>query len=1244
MGGSCASATANPQASGAGVGDAGPFGDFDEEKGCPTLEELRAILGRVPGQRYEISEKKLRNGRPVGYVSGLFRLNLPWPDEGALRLSFWDADPLELHLWNGRSGVTLRYQRKWHHTWSAFGTTREGDKPRPAETALWATDEGRYRRVGVGTVELHWRGGNLTLARGDLPLLTVPMDGPPREVFLELTGRVRGLAVVPSAISPEPPRAYPVVLRVVKPAELEWKGELPEGVVLNRFEDGRVELQAKERTPEAQSGVEVCDPGLLEFTFEVEDAQPGTGVYLADADGNQLGRVGFFRDRETGRLTFGLSPTYQRDIDRSHDRRRLVPWAGQRQWLRVVVGAGVIKLWTSGDGIHWSLAAPGCQALERACRRVGLYCLAHDKPRAIKLCSLEVRRLDALESLVPYTVRKQVELLFESESEAFVKAKNLEEWDRRVAELRTPDAGVDEWRRACALSTLAGNPPLALAQPLLDRLLEAGLAETYRLEEGLRILDEAGLVYNSSDWNAVDRFVAHYERLGRRLARRGDADLFSATSRALVRSAFWTERGHTAFSAWLLRHELLTRIAERRWTEVADLCRRLAHWGRVQQDRPPFDEHVRHLAEWAAAQADEYVPRHGRDKPAGVPLRWRHPLSVRLSREGFNVLAEFEAALKDEAYREACQVISASVGKEGLGLIPSNEDACLWTSLPLAIELAMRQHPLLRDAMRQDFGPMGALRVKQAIIAGDATAVELAALQFHGTDAAADAHLWLGDRDLSRGRLAEAREHYREALASASEEQQDRVRARLRLAGALAGRDAGAPVTSTVQIGSRRLSARQFEQLVAQASKGNPPPPADAPTDVGLLPGQYDLRPWARLEGRRVKRPGAMPDKGFDWAGRQIAVLTTDRLMLVNNQIDQTAFNLSNGRLVWSHRRVVDERFQQWPLVRMRPMLLGGRVFARRLSDDGPELIALDGATGRLLWSSRPGGHVASDPLALGERLMALCASYEAGSTITLSLAEFDFDSGRVRRDVPIAQFNDLWEKRIPCQAAVAEGRIVASVGGCVLSCDASGRVSWMRRQIWVRPPGSSFHQAAPWLEQVHDPPLVDGDRIYVAQPGAWVVECLEFRTGRVVWRRAVSDLTRLVGLASRCLVLQTREGLLAVESESGRPLWYDAPKAEAEGRFVGARPSGQPGLIVAGCLERLKDESGERYRLVLDWIEAETGHRRGQSTLDTPSPADPWLGPWAAHGKRQWALLATAEDPASREILELLPVAEESY
>ena len=183
----------------AGVLEEGPFGDFDDDEEYPTPEELKAVLGQVPGQRYEIT-KRNRGRRPAAYIHGLFRLNLPWEAGKALRLSVWDPDGFRLHLWNGRTGVTLRSHRHFYQTWSAYGTTRDGGQPQPSARAHWATDGGRYRRVGFGTVEIHYHEGTLTLARGDLRLMSVPMDGPPREVFVEGRGMVRGLAMARSAL------------------------------------------------------------------------------------------------------------------------------------------------------------------------------------------------------------------------------------------------------------------------------------------------------------------------------------------------------------------------------------------------------------------------------------------------------------------------------------------------------------------------------------------------------------------------------------------------------------------------------------------------------------------------------------------------------------------------------------------------------------------------------------------------------------------------------------------------------------------------------------------------------------------------------------------------------------------------------------------------------------------------------------------------------------------------------------
>jgi len=166
---------------------------------------------------------------------------------------------------------------------------------------------------------------------------------------LEGSGLVRGLAMVQSTVAPQQPPSQPVVVRVANPAELEWEHELPEGVSFHKLPDGRVELRAGERAQDAQAGTIVCGAGLHEFIFEVEHADVGTGVYLADREGRQLCRLAFFRDRETGRTTFGLLNPSQREIDRSHDvRRRVVPYSGRHQWLRVTLGAGVLKYWTSG--------------------------------------------------------------------------------------------------------------------------------------------------------------------------------------------------------------------------------------------------------------------------------------------------------------------------------------------------------------------------------------------------------------------------------------------------------------------------------------------------------------------------------------------------------------------------------------------------------------------------------------------------------------------------------------------------------------------------------------------------------------------------------------------------------------------------------------------------------------------------------------------------------------------------------
>ena len=105
------------------------------------------------------------------------RLNLPWPEDTALRFSLIDARDVRWSLWNGNHGVTLQFCNEQSNAWAAYGAVRQGNQPTSKELTLWATDGNRYRRSGLGTLEIHYRQGRLVLKRGDLRLLSVPLPG-----------------------------------------------------------------------------------------------------------------------------------------------------------------------------------------------------------------------------------------------------------------------------------------------------------------------------------------------------------------------------------------------------------------------------------------------------------------------------------------------------------------------------------------------------------------------------------------------------------------------------------------------------------------------------------------------------------------------------------------------------------------------------------------------------------------------------------------------------------------------------------------------------------------------------------------------------------------------------------------------------------------------------------------------------------------------------------------------------------
>src|SRR5262249_47858329 len=148
-------------------------------------------------------------------------------------------------------------------TWAAYRITRKGPEARPATFSLAATDNDRYERSAAGTIDIRHQTGELVLSRGDLRLLTVPLDCHPAEVYIGQLAWLRSFAMYRG--EPMPDDARPSgknILAHASAAALEWTKQLANGVDLSKVGDGAMQLVADKGTETSWAAVKLPRPGL----------------------------------------------------------------------------------------------------------------------------------------------------------------------------------------------------------------------------------------------------------------------------------------------------------------------------------------------------------------------------------------------------------------------------------------------------------------------------------------------------------------------------------------------------------------------------------------------------------------------------------------------------------------------------------------------------------------------------------------------------------------------------------------------------------------------------------------------------------------------------------------------------------------------------------------------------------------------------------------------------------------------
>jgi outer membrane protein assembly factor BamB len=1204
------------------------FRTFDVQRQLPRRTDLLVWFEAVAGHNYRITEVDTQKGK-CGQLEGVARLRAPWTADSAIKLSLENYNRLQLHFFHGSVGVTLVYYEDQQYRWAAYATTRQAGKARPQALAITATDDDRCRRSEIrfgGPIEIRHRGSELILSRGNIVLLSAPLPGPPDDVYFEGRAAFHGIELVRTLGDPQPLPPSPVVFETARPADLAWTSSQPDIAAAETQPDGSLRLSADKTKQRAECSALLPASSPCEVIVELDDVSPGASVFLGSEQGAPPQVVRFFRDQRTGQLAAQV-----RGADDFHEgpvpefKERPTPLTSGHCFLRMLYGAGNFRWWLSSDGIHWAQLEMAQDAPPANRRYLGLQVIANRPDTHLTLKRVVLRELRGLAALAPPDVRDR--------ATGFPSAASLGDWLADVTRLTPADVDAAIWRRACAIRTLGAGASRELAYPLLELLLDDAAERRLPAAEQLAALNDAMLLATDLRDGQAMRvgLTSRYLALGRTAYEDEQLPPWSTIQQALMSVPVVTSLLQPPPLAEVLRWELIDSVNRKTPAETLELCR-LWRFFQLQQQVP--------LLEWAEAATRRDAPGAGGELVTRLKDGWRPLLVEEVSRDTYNAITDVRSVLDSEAWDDAAQMITSMRGETASGVAPWLDDKELLVTIPVATRLMLDHYPPLREVLHTRLAPVARLRISQAIAAGDAAAVELAAVQFAGTEAAGEAHRWLGDQALASGWFERAIAEYRRAI-DAAPALGGELSPRIRLAAAMLGQDVERPTTESVRLGEITLTSGQFESLVAEMrSRGATlPASASSPTSPNVPPpAAMQAQMKARLDGNVGDKPQEEVVRRTNqfrvpWVDRQIATVLEGDVLYLSNRFEVAAYKLASGQRLWQSPPPPGpmKPAQDWAMIAMRPLVTPQHIFARQLYGPSPQLVCLSKADGKIVWAvdTSEREFFVSDPLLVQGQLVALTITLADGEEGLLKWNRFDSGTGELQEQRDLVRLRKSWGSHACCEVVALDDSIVAVLGGATLAMDAGGRVKWIRKQI-VLP----ADEEPRWILQRYQPPLVDGERLYVAQPGVRGIECLDARTGTRHWLAVLPDLLAVSGLVGGKLIAWTESDLRALDAVSGKLLWRHAATDLHSFQLCGPT-----GILYAQREKVPAMPASIQTRLV--WLDPASGKELGSAVVPQMNDADPRLGPLVVHKDRLWTFFGKGQHEPTRDVVELAPSGE---
>ncbi|QGJ71560.1 Hypothetical protein PBC10988_32670 [Planctomycetales bacterium 10988] len=1161
------------------------------------------------------------NSRIV-FTKGLVRFRPQWKEGMLLRLAPWNSRDLTIYCWQELSGVALHFQQG--QSWVAYRIERDSvEQFEPERKYLLCDDQGTTGRLDLFAVELRFQEGDLLLSRGDLLLLQVPFDGLPNELILAGYCEWQHLDYVQSVPFPPDELAVPSeeTQAALQPAStLDWL-EVDAKTTFEILPDSETaRLQAPESGATEWIGAR-CPQGFYYYEFQISEAAPGMGVFLGNEKGFPQACLGFYQQEEDGELFVDFT-TFRDRRSRKSIRTNPEAWVQLPVWVRIFPGLQQAEAWVSHDGLHWA-KLPRPQTLPQApLSTVGLFGFPGDPDRAITLTALRVRPLPGLQPIL-----KTAAPNLPADS-----LKNLASWWEATLKKLGTGKEADLQRSHSALQVLATRPPSTMREPLFNSLVKSTLygslspTEKVAALRELSKLDEIHRPSRFASWDEV--FLELIEEQVNEL------DLRSRLNNSLRWPASSTSNTNL-IPLPTLQQALLTLLEAKDFDTAFQLCRQVRFWNQkatsgaaafLQPSLVPW-------LDWAEATI---ASRGGwpEDEPSLPYLErtWQHPLQLELSKEGYNLWIEFQSALENNAYEDACRILASSEGRR-VGLMPSGEDENWYVSLPKSVGIAMEQHPRLRETMERVFAPMGRIRLQEAMREGDINRLERLIIQFHGTSVASDAWAWLGKYALARGEFEQSAHAFRQAIASAGE-QKPSLEALLQVANAMQGRNPTNFEPTPLTVADESLTVADTQHLLQELYQQQQTTPKDEETRgvatsqptrmASFPPASYGLNAWLDWTGEEGSPTGRAPFEEVDWQARELSGTFHGIRWIVSNRYQVACFNVNSGKELWKVGLENEQGKQhRFPLQPMEPLVAEQRVFVRRLTNRGIELAAFDLKQGEILWRRQLGKEMLADPVWHQEAVYTLIEEEAGAQESRIELVGFDQQSGEVSRRIPLFDIQREGLPRLTATLSAKEEGLFGGVAGILFLMDSEGNLGWLRKEPWVAP---ELPPAAALMQ--HEAPYFSDENLFSCQPGVPYLTCLTRTEGRKLWRTSVVGLQRIVGQTRGHIVVETNIGFVGIHRRTGTVNWrhHDPDKTGA------VLAGGKEGL----CYITLEPLADRRKIPCLVWVDGRTGQEIARSSLPELAGTESQLGPFFTYRSQNLLFARTESTEAIRTIYQL--------